>query len=87
MRLKYTDGDSIMVHISTFMGLVNQLASVKFPLDDAMQALLLLCTLPESWDNLVVSLSAPCKEENMSLQVVKSSILNEETRRRDKSDE
>ena len=36
VRLKYIDGDSIVVHISTFMGLVNQLASTKFPLDDAM---------------------------------------------------
>ena len=34
VRLKYIDGESIVVHISAFMGLVNQLASMKFPLDD-----------------------------------------------------
>ena len=84
MRLKYRDGESIVVHINTFMGLVNQLAVAKFPLDDAMHALLLLCTLPDSWENLVVSLSTSCQEENLSLQVVKTSILNEETRRKDK---
>ena len=84
-RLKYIDGDSIVVHINTLMGLVNQLASTKFLLDDVMQTLLLLCTLPDSWENLVVSLSASCKEENLSLQVVKTSILNKETRRKDKS--
>ena len=50
-----------------------------------MQALLLLCTLPDSWENLIVSLSASCKEENLSLQVVKTSILNKETRREDKN--
>ena len=32
----------------------------------------------------MVSLSIPCPEENLSLQVVKTSILNEETRRREK---
>ena len=32
-----------------------------------------------------MSLSASCQEENLSLQVVKTSILNEETRRKDKS--
>ena len=50
-----------------------------------MHALLLLCTLPDSWENLVASLSASCKEVNLSLQVVKTSILNEEIRRKDKS--
>ena len=79
------DGDRIVVHISTFMGLVNQLASTKFPLDDVMQALLLLRTLPDSWENLVVSLSASCQEENLPLQVVKTNILKEETRKKDKS--
>ena len=47
--------------------------------------MLLQCTLPDNWENLVVSLSTSCKEENMSLQVVKTSILNEEIRRKDKS--
>ena len=37
VRLKYRDGESIVVHINTFMGLVNQLAVTKFPLDNAMQ--------------------------------------------------
>ena len=36
MRLKYRDGESIVVHINTFMGLVNQLAATKFPLDDVI---------------------------------------------------
>ena len=31
VRLKYVDGESIVEHISTFMGLMNQLASTKFP--------------------------------------------------------
>ena len=47
-RLKFRDGESTMVHINTFMGLVNQLVAAKFPLHDALQALLLLCTLPDS---------------------------------------
>ena len=84
MKLKYTYGDSIVVHINTFMGLVIQLVAAKFLLDDALQALLQLCTLPNSRDNLAVSVNASCQEENLSLQVVKTSILNEETRRKDK---
>ena len=84
IQLKYKDIDSIVEHINTFMGYVNQLAATKFSLDDAMQAILPLCTLSNSWENLAVTLNTSCQEENMSLQVVKTSILNEETRRKDK---
>ena len=48
VMVKYKDGESIIKHINTFMGYVNQLAATKFPLDDAMQAILLMCTLPDS---------------------------------------
>ena len=51
VRLKYRDGESIVVHNNTFMGLVNRLASAKFPLDDVVQDLLLLCTFPDNWEN------------------------------------
>ena len=83
VRLKYKDDESIVVYINTFMGLVNQLVVAKSPMDDVMQALS-LCTLSDSWENLVVTLNTSCQEENLSLQVVKTSILNEETRRKDK---
>ena len=66
------------------MGYVNQLATAKFPLDDAMQAILLMCTLPDNLENLVVILNTSCQEENLSIQVVKTSILNEESKRKDK---
>ena len=36
VRLKYRDGESIVVHINTFTRLVNQLVAAKFPLDDAL---------------------------------------------------
>ena len=74
VRLKYRDGESIAIHINTFMGFVNQLVAAKFPLDNDIQALL-LCTLLDSWENLVVTLNTLCQEENLSLQVVMTSIL------------
>ena len=57
VSLKYRDGESIVEHINTFMGYVNQLAAAKFPFDDAMQAILLMCTLPDSRETQVVTLS------------------------------
>ena len=84
VRLKYGDGESIVEHINTLMGHVNELVATKFPLDDAMQAILLMCNLLDSWENLVVTLSTSCQEENLCIQVVNTSILNEEPRRKDK---
>ena len=55
----------------------------QVPLDDARQAILLLCTLSNSRGNLVVTLNTSCQEENLFQQVVKTSILNEEMRRKD----
>ena len=59
VNLKYRDGESMVEHVSTFMGFVNQLAAIKFPLEDAMQAIMQMCILLESWENLVVILSLP----------------------------
>ena len=84
VRLKHKDKESIVEHINTFMGYGNQLVATKFPLDDAMQAILLMCTLSDNWKNLVVTLDTSCQEENLSLQVVKTNILNEESKRKDK---
>ena len=36
VRLKNRDGESIIVHIKAFMGLMNQLTAAKFQLDDVM---------------------------------------------------
>ena len=66
VRLKYKYGESIVEHIITFMGYVDQLVTAKFPLDDAMQAILLMCTPSNNWENLVVTLNTSCQEENLS---------------------
>ena len=49
VKLKYRDGENIVEHINTFMGYVNQLVVAKFPHYDAMQAILLMCTLSDNW--------------------------------------
>ena len=84
VRLKYRDGESIVEHVSTFMGYVIQIVATKLFLKDAIQAILPLCRLPDKWENLVVTLNTMFEEENLSLQMVQTSIFSEETRRKDK---
>ena len=51
--------------------------------DDELQALLLLSSLPDSWETLVVSLSNSVPNGVLQLAMVKDSLFNEETRRKD----
>ena len=50
-----------------------------------LQGLLLLSSLPESWDTLVVSLSNSTPKGKLSMDMVKAALLNEEARRKDLS--
>ena len=58
---------------------------MKLVIDDELQALLLLSSLPDSWETLVVSLSNSAPNGVLQLAMVKDSLLNEETRRKDMS--
>ncbi|KAF7138424.1 hypothetical protein RHSIM_Rhsim07G0110100 [Rhododendron simsii] len=62
--------------------IVNQLASMKIVFDDELQALMLLSSLPKTWETLVVTVSNLAPDGVVSMSQVTSSLLNEETRRK-----
>lgn len=82
VNLKFKEGDSISEHLNEIQSIVNQLAAMKMVLDDELQALLLLSSLPDSWETLVVSLSNSAPDGVVSMNQVTSSLLNEEIRRK-----
>ena len=82
MNLKYREGASIAEHLNEMQSITNQLSSMKMSLDDELQALLLLSSLPESWETLVVSLSNSAPDGIVTMSQVTSSLLNEELRRK-----
>lgn len=86
VNLKYRDGKSMTEHTSDFQGLVNQLASMKMTLEDELQALLLLSSLPDSWETLVVSLSTSAPGGKLTMEMVKESLMSEEARRKEKGE-
>ena len=61
MNLKLKEGQSIVEHLNDFEGMIKQLSVAGLSLDDDTRACLLLGSLPNSWNTLVVSLgnSAP----------------------------
>ena len=64
---------------------MKQTTSLEVPLADEVLALLLLGCLLDSWETLVVTLgNAGPKGKKVYLEQVKSSLLNEEARRKDR---
>ena len=55
MYLKLKEGQSIVEHLNDFEGMISQLSVVGLSLDDETQACLILSSLPDSWNTLVVS--------------------------------
>ncbi|CAL1407623.1 unnamed protein product [Linum trigynum] len=82
VNLKYKDGHSASEHLSDFQELVNQLTTMKLALDDEVQALLFLSSLPDSWETLVASLSNSAANGKLTMGFFKDSMLNEEARRK-----
>ncbi|CAO2841500.1 unnamed protein product [Amaranthus hypochondriacus] len=83
VKLEFHDGNSMVVHLNDFQGLINKLSAVKMSLNDELQALLLLSSLPESWDTLFESLSNSAPDGKLTMESVKASLLSEETRRKE----
>jgi hypothetical protein len=77
VNLKYKDGHSVTEHLSNFQGLLNDLSTMKLALDDEVQALLLLSSLPDSWETLVVSLSNSAPSGVITMSMVKDNMFNE----------
>ena len=85
VNLKLSSETSVAEHTSEFQSLVNQLSSVDMSLGDETQALLLLSSLPDSWETLVVSLSNSAPAGKLTMTMVKDALFNEEARRKDMS--
>ena len=82
VQLRLDEEKSVAEHLNEFQDVINQLANMKVNFDDELQALLLMSSLSESWETLVVSLSNSNANGTISLETVRSSLLNEELRRK-----
>ena len=78
-NMKMSKGGSIVDHLNEFNTLTSQLSSVKVNFDDEVRDLLILCSLPERWNSLVMAVSnyVP-SSRNLEFDDVVSVILSEE---------
>lgn len=82
MNIRYKEGSPISDHINDFQGVLDQLSGMGVKFDEEIQGLWLLNTLPDSWETLRVSLTNSAPSGIVTMEYVKSGVLNEEMRRR-----
>jgi hypothetical protein len=82
-NMKMSEGGSLADHLNEFNTVTNQLSSVKVDFDDEVRALLILCSLLESWNGLVMAVSNSVSSSNtLKFDDVVGVILSEEMRRK-----
>ena len=82
IRLRYREDTPMTDHLYTFQGLINQLTTIRVKFDEKVLDLWLLGTLSNSWETIRMSLSNSTPDGEMTMEIAKSSVLNEEMRRK-----
>lgn len=73
---------SITEHTSELHGLVDQLTTMKIIMDDELQALLLLSSLSDSSETLVMSMNNSVSNEKLTLDMVTNRLKNRKSRKK-----
>jgi hypothetical protein len=81
-NMKISEGGFVADHLNYFNTITNQLSSVKVEFDDEAKALLILYSLPERWNGLVMATSNSVSGSNtLKFDDVVGFILSEEMQR------
>ena len=77
LRMKY--GDLVTENLNAFNTIVSQLLYVDIKISNEDKCISLLCSLPDSWDSLVVAIDS--NATSLQFDEIVSSLLSEEMRR------
>ena len=80
-NMKMSKGGSVANHLNELNTVTSQLSFVGVNFDDEVRALLFLCSLPESWNGLVMAISNSVSgSSTLKFDDVVGAILSEEMR-------
>eukprot|EP00253_Pinus_taeda_P035056 PITA_35056 len=86
-NMKMSEGGSVADHLNDFNTVRSQLCSVGVNFDDEVRALLFLCSLPKSWNGLVMAISNYVfGSSTLKFDDVVGAILSEEMQRKSSSE-
>ena len=83
MNLNLKKWTTVAEHTNEFQNLVNQLVSGYLQFEDETQALLLLSSLLESQETLVVSLNSSMPNGQLTMSMIKDALFNEVTQKKE----
>jgi hypothetical protein len=78
--LRMSDGSSVTEHLNVFNTIISQLSSVDIKIIKEEKCIILLCSLLDSWDSLVMAIWS--NTTTLALEDVVSSLLLKEMRRK-----
>ncbi|RVX01092.1 Retrovirus-related Pol polyprotein from transposon TNT 1-94 [Vitis vinifera] len=82
-NLKMAKNALVAQHLNEFNTITNQLSSVEIDFDDEIRALIVLASLPNSWEAMRMVVSNSTGKEKLKYNDIRDLILTEEIRRRD----
>ena len=82
-NLKMAKKASVTQHLNEFNTITNQLLSVEIDFDDEIRALIVLASLPNSWEAMRIAVSNSTGKEKLKYNDIRDLILAEKIRRRD----
>ena len=85
-NLKMVENASVVQHLNEFNTITNQLSSVEIDFDDEIRALIVLASLPNSWEVMKMTISNSIGKEKLKYNDIRDLVLANEIRRRDASE-
>ena len=82
-NLKKAEDTPVVQHLNEFNTITNQLSMVGIEFDDEVHALILLDSLPNSWEAMRMMMSNFARKSKPKYDDIRDLILSEEVRKRD----
>ncbi|KAL5836024.1 hypothetical protein ACOSQ4_015521 [Xanthoceras sorbifolium] len=82
-NLRMAEGASVAQHLNEHNTITTQLSSVEIEFDEEVRALILLSSLPNSWNATVTAVSSSSGNNKLKFDDVRDLVLSEEIRRRE----